>query len=130
MKKSPIGTLMFVFALAAPVVLAAADVVEKQTTEKTTTYSGTVSEVNPSASTIMIRSESATAPTTYTYNKQTTFVDESGNTVTYEAIRNQPVTVYYTKQGDQMTVSRVVVTRPTGGVMQRKETTIEQREVR
>jgi len=36
----------------------------------------------------------------------------------------------YTKDGDKMIVSKVVVTNPTGGVIkQRKETTIEEREV-
>jgi hypothetical protein len=106
----------------------AGDVMEKKTTETTTSYSGTVSEVNPSESHIIIRSESA-APTTYTYNKKTTFVDDSGNTVTYSEIKNKPVTVYYTKEGNDMIVSRVVVTRPTGGMIQKKTTT-EEREVR
>jgi hypothetical protein len=114
-------------AVTAPPV-SAGEVMEKRT-ETTTSYSGTVSEVDPSASRIIIKSESA-APTTYTYNKRTTFVDDAGNTVTYESIRNRPVTVYYTKEGDAMIVSRVVVTRPTGGVIQRKETTTEEREVR
>jgi hypothetical protein len=108
--------------------VSAGEVIEKRT-ETTTSYSGTVSEVDPSASRIIIRSETA-APTTYTYNKKTTFVDESGNTVTYEAVRNRPVTVYYTKEGDDMIISRVVVTRPTGGVIQKKETTTEEREIR
>jgi hypothetical protein len=103
-------------------------VTEKTTTEKTTSYSGTVTQVDPSSSTIILRSESAAAPTRYTYSKKTTFIDESGNTITYEAIQNRPVTVYYTKDGDQMVVSRVVVNRPTAGVIQRKDTTIEREE--
>ena len=35
--------------------------IERQVTEKTTTYRGTVTELNPGSSTIMLRSESATA---------------------------------------------------------------------
>jgi hypothetical protein len=40
------------------------------TTEKTTTYNGVVSEVNPTSSTIILRSEASSAPKTYTYNKE------------------------------------------------------------
>ena len=105
----------------------AGDVVERETTEKTTTYSGTVSQVDPSSSTIMLRSESATAPQRYTYTKKTTFTDENGNTVTQTEIQNRPVTVYYTKEGDALIATRVVVTRPTGGVIQRKEKTTTER---
>ena len=104
----------------------ASEIIEREVTEKTTTrYSGTVSRVDPGSSTIILRSEAAPAPQTYTYTKQTTFVDEAGNTVTYEAIQNRPVTVYYTKQGDSMIVSKVEVTNKPGGVIERKETTTE-----
>jgi hypothetical protein len=78
------------------------------TTEKTTTYRGTVSEVNPSASTIILRSETSSAPTTYTYNKETVFVDETGKVVTQETIKNSPVTVHYMRDGDRMIVTKVM----------------------
>jgi hypothetical protein len=107
-------------------VVSASEIVEREVTEKTTTkYSGTVSRVDPGSSTIIVRSEADPAPQTYTYTKQTTFVDETGKTVTYEAIENRPVTVYYTKQGDSMIVSKVEVTNKPGGVIERKETTTE-----
>ena len=80
----------------------------ERTVEKTTTYQGTVSEVNPTASTIILRSESSSAPTTYTYNKETKFVDTSGNVVSYETIKNTPVTVQYTQEGDRMVVTKVI----------------------
>lgn len=102
---------------------AQAQVVQKETTEKTTTYSGTVSELVPSTNTIVIRSESAPAPTKYTYTKQTTFVDSDGNVVSQETVKGNPVTVYYTKEGDAMVVEKVVVTKPAGGMIQKKETT-------
>lgn len=76
------------------------------TTEKTTTYKGTVSEVNPSSSTIILRSETS-APTTYTYNKETIFTDEGGKVVAYDTIKDSPVTVTYTRDGDRMIVTKV-----------------------
>ena len=79
----------------------------ERTTEKTTTYQGTVTEVNPSSSTIILRSESSTAPQTYTYNKETVFTDDQGKIVTYEAIKDSPVTVTYTRDGDRMIVTKV-----------------------
>jgi hypothetical protein len=90
------------------------------TTEKTTTYSGTVSEVNPSASTIILRSESSSAPQTYTYNKETIFTDDTGKVVSYDAIKNSPVTIQYTRDGDRMIVTKVVK-QPT--TVERKTTT-------
>ena len=88
-----------------------------------TTYSGTVSEIAPSSSTIVIKSESAPQPMRYMFNEKTTFVDASGNTVTQESIRNQPVTVYYSKDGDNMVVSKVVVTKQAPSMMEKKTTT-------
>jgi hypothetical protein len=88
-----------------------------------TTYSGTVSEIQPSSSTIVIKSESAPQPMRYTFNEKTMFVDSAGNVVQQDTIRNQPVTVYYTKDGDQMTVSKVVVTKPAPSMMEKKTTT-------
>jgi hypothetical protein len=92
------------------------------TTEKATTYSGVVSEINPTTSTMIIKSETAPAPVTYTYTKQTAFVDTQGNVVSYETIKNAPVTVEYTKDGDSTIVTRVVATRP-AAVMHKEETT-------
>jgi hypothetical protein len=82
------------------------------TTSKVTTYSGVVSEVNPSSSTIILKSETATAPVTYTYSKETAFVDAKGNVVTYETIRNSPVTVEYSTEGGQTVVRKVIQTAP------------------
>src|SRR6185503_19737547 len=128
MKRFVMISAFFVGSVVAPAIVSAGEVIEKRTTETTTSYSGTVSDVDPSASRIIIKSETA-SPTTYTFTKKTTFVDDAGNTITSESVRNRPVTVYYTKEGDDMIVSRVVVTRPTGGMI-KKETTTEEREVR
>src|ERR1051326_468386 len=89
----------------------AAEVTEKQTTT-TTTYSGTVSDISPSSSTIVIKSESSTAPVSYRFNKTTTWVDGSGNVITSEQARNSPVTLYYAKDGDSTIVTKVVASKP------------------
>jgi len=120
-----VATLALAIAVVGP--LPAVETVEREVTKETTTrYTGTVSRVDPGSSTIILQSEGATAqPQTYTYTKQTTFIDDTGKTVTYEEIRNKPVTVYYTKQGDSMIVSKVEVTNRPDGVIERKETTTE-----
>jgi hypothetical protein len=46
----------------------------------------------------------------YSYTKTTTYVDENGNPLASEVIRSGvPVTVYYTRDGDRMMASKVVV---------------------
>jgi hypothetical protein len=75
-----------------------------------TTFSGTVTSIDPSASTIILKSESSPSPVTYTYTPSTVFVDSLGNTVSYEAIRNQPVRIEYTSEGGHQVVKRVVAT--------------------
>ena len=45
---------------------------------------------------------------TYTFTKETTFVDAAGNVVSYETIKNAPVTVEYINEGDRTIVKRVV----------------------
>lgn len=100
------ASLVSAMALAGLMTAAAVDA-QMVTTQKTTTYTGTVTEVNPSSSTIILRSESA-APQTYTYNKETIFTDENGKVVSYESIKDSPVTVQYTREGDRMIVTKVV----------------------
>ena len=116
------GALMLA---SAPMVMADS-IREETTTEKTTTYKGTVSEVVPGSSTIVLKSD-AGAPQRYQFTEKTTFVDANGNVVSRETIQNQPVTIY-TSPSDPMMVSKVIVTRP-GGVVT-KEKTIEEREGR
>lgn len=115
--KIRIASLVSALAVAGLVTAVTVDA-QMVTTQKTTTYTGTVSEVNPSSSTIILRSESA-QPQTYTYNKETIFTDENGHVVSYDAIKDSPVTVQYTREGDRMIVTKVVK-QPT---TVRKETT-------
>lgn len=105
----------------------AADTSTTTTTEKTTTYTGVVSEINPTTSTIILKSETAPTPVTYTFTKETVFVDAQGKVVSYETIKNAPVTVEYTKEGDRTIIKRVVTTRP-GSV--KEETTTHTEETR
>ena len=116
MRKSSIAAMAGALALGSTLLVGAAtaEMTEHSsvTTEKSTTYSGTVSDIDPSSSTITLRSETATAPTKYTFTKETVFADPQGHVVSYDAIRNAPVTVYYTRDGDRMVVSKVVTTKP------------------
>src|SRR5262245_7820436 len=107
--------LVFPALVVLPLALAASTRAEQQRQETvtTTTYSGTVSEVSPSSSTIVLKSESSPKTTTYVYNDRTAWVDSSGNQVTVEKVRHQPVTIYYQQDGDQMVVTKVVTQKPT-----------------
>ena len=132
MRKSTIVTFAGALALGSIVAasqVAVADMMEKSTTTtQSTTYSGTVSDVDPSSSTIILKSETATAPQKYVYTKETVFTDPAGHTVSYDAIKNTPVTVYYTRDGDRMVVSKVVTTKPVT-TTERHETRTETHEI-
>jgi len=90
-------------------VSANAEMVEKTTT---TRYSGTIAETSPSTSTIILKEDS---PKTvrYIYNDRTVWEDASGKTVRMETVRDQPATIFYEKQGDQMVVTRVITQKTT-----------------
>ena len=80
------------------------------TTTSTTTTAGTISEFSPD--TIIVKSETAPEPIRYTYTKSTTYVDEAGAPVSMEMVKSGlPVTVYYTREGDRMIASKVIVRR-------------------
>ena len=85
------------------------------TTTSTTQSAGTVSSIDPNA--ISIQSTTSVAPTSYSYSKTTTYVDQDGNPVSVETVKSGlPVTVYYTRVGDRMTASKVVVQRTSAPV--------------
>lgn len=87
---------------------ASAQTAVSTTSTSTTTSAGTISEFSPNA--IVIRSETSTAPVRYTYTKSTTYVDETGAPVSIETVKSGlPVTVYYSKEGDGMVATKVVV---------------------
>ena len=111
--------LSFIAAQAAPPDLP----VQKVT--QTTTTTGTISEFGRGR--IVIRSETEKSPLGYTFTKTTTYVDENGAPVSVETVKSGlPVTVYYTRDGDQMIASKVVVRRmapPEGGPTVEEKTT-------
>jgi hypothetical protein len=107
-----ISTLSLGLALGLLTTASVASADETVTTTKSTTYSGVVSEMNPSSSTIILRSQSSAAPVTYTYSKETTFVDSAGNPVSSSALVNSPVTVEYSNEGGRTVVRRVIQTGP------------------
>ena len=77
-------------------------------TTTTITSAGTISDFGPEM--FMIRSENAPEPIRYSYSKTTTYVDETGRPVSIETVKSGiPVTVYYTKVGDRMVATKVVV---------------------
>lgn len=100
--------------LIAATVLATGSFATAQTVvkETTTTNLGTITEFSPE--TIVIRSETAPEPVRYRYSKTTTYVDEAGTPVSMELVKSGlPVTVYYTKVGDQMVATKVIVRKVT-----------------
>lgn len=96
---------------------ARADEVTSHEVTETKTITGTVSDVTPS-SRIVVTSTTG-APTTYTLDQRTVFVDEAGNVVSYDQVRGQPVKIYVSESKEQpVVVERVVVAKPATRVIQ------------
>lgn len=96
------------------------------TTTETTTSAGTISEFGPER--IVVRTASAPEPLSYSSSNTTMYVDENGAPVSIETVKSGlPVTVHYTKVGDTLVASKVIVrkaaTVPTGPVIEKKTTT-------
>lgn len=99
-------------------------VVEERTTTHTTTL-GTISEFGRDA--FEIKTETSPEPIRYLYSTKTTYVDENGAPVSVETVKSGlPVTVYYTREGDRMNATKVVVRKaaPPGVIIQKKTTTV------
>ena len=111
MMRSFCGLTFLTVSLFAPQVLAQGAVeekVEEKTTTTTTTTSGTVSQFGPGS--IAVRTTTTSAPVTYSSTETTTYVDESGKAVAVETVKSGvPVTIHYTKNGDKMVATKVVV---------------------
>jgi hypothetical protein len=81
---------------------------EEKTTTTTTTTTGTLSEFGPQD--LVVRTESSTEPIHYGFSKTTTWVDDTGATISRERIKTGiPVTIHYVREGDRMVASKVVV---------------------
>jgi len=82
------------------------------TTSSDTQIAGTISQFTPDC--IVVKSTTSTDPLSYSSSKTTTYVDEDGNPVSVETVKSgAPVIVYYTKDGDRMVATKVVVQRTT-----------------
>lgn len=87
---------------------------------------GTITEFSPKS--IIINTETGKEPVTYNYNKTTTYVDEAGNPVSMTTVKSgTPVTVYYSKSGEEFVASKVIVRNaiivPAAVVDEKKTTT-------
>lgn len=84
-----------------------------QATTTVTTTKGAFAEYVPGSETMVVRTETSSAPLRYVVSKQTTIVDESGAPVAIERISpGSPLSIQYTGTGEHLVASRIVVQRP------------------
>jgi hypothetical protein len=81
-----------------------------QTTSTTTESTGTVTEFAP-GETMVLKTEAA-EPVRYKFSKQVTYVTSNGRVIDASKIRkDSKVQVHYVKDGDDMLVDKVIVTK-------------------
>ena len=69
---------------------------------------GTVNEFGQNK--MALKPSTSDDPVRYSYTKTTTYVDENGNTISRDVVTTgRPVTVYYTKDGDERIIHKIVV---------------------
>ena len=87
--------------------------VRAQATTTVTTTKGAFTEYVPGSETMVVKTETSSAPLRYVVSKQTTIVDESGAPVAIERISpGSPLSIQYTGTGEHLVASRIVVQRP------------------
>lgn len=82
-----------------------------QTSVKTTTSNGTLTEYVPGTTFIM---KEDSGPVTYRYGKEVAYVTKSGKVITKDMLNSRirvgnPVSVHYITDGDNRVISRVVI---------------------
>jgi hypothetical protein len=82
-----------------------------ETTIKTTTGTGTITEYTPGTTFIV---KETSGPVTYRYGKTVTYVTKSGKVIAEDALKTRirvglPVSVHYVTDGDNRVISRVVI---------------------
>jgi hypothetical protein len=86
--------------------------VRAQATTTVTTTKGAFTEYVPGSETMVVRTETSSAPLRYVVSKQTTIVDESGAPIAIERISpGSPLSIQYTGNGEHLVASRIVVQR-------------------
>jgi hypothetical protein len=87
--------------------------VRAQATTTVTTTKGAFTEYVPGSETMVVKTETNSAPLRYVVSKQTTIVDESGGPVAIERISpGSPLSIQYTGTGEHLVASHIVVQRP------------------
>ena len=82
-----------------------------ETTTTTTESTGTVTEFIPGQA-LILRTEAAAQPVRYKFGKTVTYVTSDGQVIEASKIRkDSKVRVHYIKDGDNMVVDKVIVTR-------------------
>jgi hypothetical protein len=105
--RKSIGALLFTATLITASITLSQSI---EATSTTTTSEGTVSEFGPQG--IVIKTAVGTQPVRYISNETTNYVDENGNPVAAASVASGlPVTVYYTKVGDTLIASKIMVKR-------------------
>lgn len=80
-----------------------------QTTQMTTSE-GVITDFGSDR--IVLRADGSPQPMPYTYTKTTTYVDETGAPIAVDTVRSGvPVTVYYSRVGDALVATKVIVKR-------------------
>ena len=81
-----------------------------QTTTTVTTSKGAFTEYVPNSQTVVLRTETSSAPLRYTVTKQTTIVDEAGAPLAIERISpGSQLAIDYSGTGERLVASRIVV---------------------
>lgn len=94
-----------------------------QTETTVTTTKGAFTEYVPGSETVVVRTDSGSAPLRYTVTKQTTIVDESGAPVAVERISpGSPLSIQYAGTGDHLIASRIIVQRPASAAVTEQQT--------
>jgi hypothetical protein len=84
-----------------------------QTSTTVTTSQGAFAEYVPKSETVVVRTETSSAPLRYSVTKQTTIVDEAGAPVAIERISpGSRLAIDYSGTGERLVASRIVVHKP------------------
>ena len=101
-----------------------------QTTTTVTTSNGAFTDYVPNSETLVVRTQTSSAPLRYTVTKQTTIVDEAGAPVAIERISpGSQLAIDYSGSGERLVASRIIVrkqaTVKTAPVVTEKQATVK-----